>query len=87
MTQLYLRVFGYTPRTVGTPRELANPYLDEVHYVVNQARSLGWLTAQPCEVCGAPKAEAHHDDYDQPFLIRWLCRLHHRRHHAARKAS
>lgn len=29
-----------------------------------------------CEVC-ASKAEMHHDDYDQPLNVRWLCRTHH----------
>jgi hypothetical protein len=37
---------------------------------------------QPCEVCGSP-AEAHHDDYDKPLDVRWLCFEHHRAHHAA----
>jgi hypothetical protein len=31
---------------------------------------------QPCEVCDAP-GERHHDDYDKPLDIRWLCRAHH----------
>lgn len=40
------------------------------------------LTKQPCEECGAEKAEAHHDDYAKPLEVRWLCRSHHRQHHA-----
>jgi hypothetical protein len=35
----------------------------------------------PCEVCGDLKSEAHHEDYKQPFFIKWLCRFHHRAHH------
>jgi SRSO17 transposase len=34
-----------------------------------------------CEVCGDTNAEAHHDDYEKPFEIRWLCFSHHREHH------
>ena len=30
-----------------------------------------------CEVCGAPDAQAHHDDYDRPLDVRWLCTEHH----------
>ena len=37
---------------------------------------------QPCEVCGAPDADRHHDDYDKHLDIRWLCRPHHIQHHA-----
>jgi sterol desaturase/sphingolipid hydroxylase (fatty acid hydroxylase superfamily) len=42
----------------------------------------GKLIRLPCEICGAPKTDAHHDDYAKPLEIRWLCRSHHREHHA-----
>ena len=38
---------------------------------------------QPCEVCGELEADRHHDDYDKPLDIRWLCRPHHIQQHAA----
>ena len=34
-----------------------------------------------CEVCGANKANAHHDDYSRPLSIRWLCHIHHGTEH------
>lgn len=37
----------------------------------------GKLKKQPCEVCGSEKVEAHHDDYDKPAEVRWLCKVHH----------
>lgn len=49
------------------------------HTMVTKAIRDGRLTRQPCEVCGAGKVDAHHDDYDKPLEVRWLCRLHH--HH------
>lgn len=37
----------------------------------------GTLKKQPCEVCGSESVEAHHDDYDDPRNVRWLCKPHH----------
>ena len=41
----------------------------------------GRVERKPCEVCGAEKAQAHHDDYRKPLEVRWLCFKHHREHH------
>jgi hypothetical protein len=49
---------------------------------VNRAVQSGKLTKEPCEVCGDPKVQAHHDDYSRPLDVRWLCAVHHREHHA-----
>lgn len=37
----------------------------------------GALEKKPCEVCGSEVVEAHHDDYDDPRNVRWLCKVHH----------
>lgn len=60
-----------------------NPQKRKAHRRISQklARGDSTITRQPCEVCGAFPAEAHHDDYSQPLLIRWLCTLHHRELH------
>ena len=50
--------------------------------IVRDALRKKLLVRQPCEECGAEKAEAHHDDYAKPLEVRWLCRSHHRQHHA-----
>lgn len=42
----------------------------------------GLLVKQPCEVCGEVKVDAHHPDYDQPLLVKWLCPTHHARLHS-----
>jgi hypothetical protein len=35
-----------------------------------------------CSACsGTERVEAHHDDYAQPYEVRWLCRLCHRAWH------
>ena len=46
------------------------------HVAVGNAIKYGALVRLPCEVCG-DKAEAHHDDYEKPLDVRWLCRKHH----------
>jgi len=47
----------------------------------------GKLTKGPCEVCGSPEVESHHDDYDQPRNVRWFCKAHHRALHKAAPAQ
>lgn len=44
------------------------------------------IERKPCEVCGA-KAEAHHDDYNKPLEVRWLCFKHHREWHKIHENS
>jgi len=46
--------------------------------LLNRAVARGDVERQPCEVCGASKTDAHHEDYSRPLDVRWLCRLHHR---------
>lgn len=41
----------------------------------------GLLVRQPCEVCNAEPADAHHEDYRRPMEVRWLCRQHHMEAH------
>jgi excisionase family DNA binding protein len=43
----------------------------------SSAQQRGTLTPKPCEVCGSLDVEKHHEDYDQPLEVRWLCRKHH----------
>jgi hypothetical protein len=43
---------------------------------VNNAIRDGRMIRRPCEICGG-KSEAHHDDYNRPLDVRWLCRKHH----------
>lgn len=54
----------------------------------NKARNIssdrirrGKLIRLPCTVCGKKNAQAHHLDYTQPLLIRWLCSAHHALEH------
>jgi hypothetical protein len=62
-------------------RRANNPNKYKAHCTVNNALRDGNLTKQPCEVCGNPRVEAHHDDYTKPLDVRWLCFEHHRQIH------
>lgn len=58
------------------------PSKHRAHDMVNNAIRVGSLVKQPCEVCGSEfSVHAHHDDYDKPLDVRWLCSMHHRQWH------
>lgn len=66
----YDRKRGYRP---GDPKKVA------ARNAVNHALAIGELVKGECEV-GADcrgSIEAHHDDYDKPLSVRWLCKKHH----------
>ena len=42
----------------------------------NRALQRGEIDRSGCETCGEV-AQMHHDDYDQPLTVRWLCGQHH----------
>jgi len=57
------------------------PWRRKILKAVCRARKLGLLVPQPCEVCQSEIVEAHHDDYNKPLEVRWLCRRHHNEWH------
>ena len=46
--------------------------------IVNKAIKSGKLIRMPCLICGETKVEGHHEDYDKPLDVDWLCQKHHR---------
>ncbi len=76
----YSHTEGARELKVASAHRMMEKY-PERYQVRNTARNAlksGKLVRQPCEVCKEPKAEMHHDDYDKPLDVRWLCPLHHR---------
>jgi CRISPR/Cas system Type II protein with McrA/HNH and RuvC-like nuclease domain len=76
----------YCPACHAKARRLARaarPEVAKAHKRVAYARSKGLLVPEPCQICGDPKTEAHHPNYANALQVQWLCRLHHRRLHAA----
>jgi len=49
-------------------------------WMSTEALNAGKIERKPCEICGA-YAEKHHEDYDKPLEVKWLCRYHHMQHH------
>ena len=66
----------------------ANPKAKWAHRALASALRAGLIERGPCEVCGVVHGiegaviHGHHDDYDRPMSVRWLCVLHHRQHHS-----
>lgn len=58
------------PRQEFGPKQRAR---NLVHFRIKR----GKMTRLPCEICGAAKTQAHHEDYSKPSDVRWLCPSHH----------
>lgn len=51
------------------------------HSLVARSIRNGSLVRQPCIRCGAEKSVAHHEDYDKPLEVMWLCQPCHKQRH------
>lgn len=78
---------------VKRDKEVADPCLRAVYLTMNRvrgaaalARQDGILVQEPCEQCGNKFSYAHHDDYNKPLDVRWLCNKCHTRWHGSNEA-
>jgi predicted Zn-ribbon and HTH transcriptional regulator len=56
--------------------------MTRAHQAVAQAIRFGRLIRGTCSVCGSGEGvEGHHDDYDKPLSVVWLCKKHHEERH------
>ena len=51
------------------------------HNAVSRAVRNGHLFREPCIRCGESKSLAHHEDYDEPLDVVWLCQPCHKQRH------
>lgn len=63
------------------------PEKNKARAMVTRRIRSGTLKRQPCEICGNPNSQAHHDDYSRPLDVRWLCFKHHREAHGQTVAA
>lgn len=70
-------------KTTNIARTLKNrrEKYGNAHHQVLRAIERGEITKQPCEICGATETQAHHDDYNEPLVVRWLCDTCHKEWH------
>lgn len=53
----------------------------KAHNAVRNAIISGKLIKKHCERCGNQKSLAHHEDYDKPLEVMWLCQPCHKQRH------
>ena len=64
----------------GNPRKYA------AHILLNNAVRIGTVKHSPCEKCGNGQSHGHHENYDYPLNVVWLCAKHHQVRHREMKA-
>lgn len=62
-------------------RETASPEKTKAQRLIGILRRSGKIIPTPCEICGEIKVQGHHDDYNKPAELRWLCFSHHKEFH------
>lgn len=59
--------------------------VNRIHNAVKVALRKGLLVKGRCEICGSQKVEGHHDNYNRPLTVTWLCVPHHKDWHRVHK--
>lgn len=77
-----VRLKGHPSIAISKKRWNAeNPEKRRAHKIVENAIAAGTLKPEPCERCGSPDAQAHHEDYSKPLEVSWLCPRDHKARH------
>jgi len=83
----YDRVRSKNAERIKTAYEISNAWRKEdkrrnkCHSAVSKAIKNGDLKRLPCERCGNTKSYAHHEDYDKPLEVIFLCQPCHKQRH------
>lgn len=68
-------------RAQGTPEQQQKI---AARTMLGKAVRRGDIERKPCEVCGDPNSQGHHEDYNKPLDVQWLCQEHHLELHRER---
>ena len=83
----YDRARGKIPERIKANTEINRAWRAEdkrrskAHSAVSHAIRSGDLVRLPCVRCGEQKSVAHHEDYDKPLDVVWLCQPCHKQRH------
>jgi ribosomal protein S27AE len=83
----YDRTRGKEPERIKAATEIVRAWRAEdsrrtlAHSIVAKAIRKGTLVRQPCVRCAEAKSLAHHEDYDHPLVVMWLCQACHKQRH------
>lgn len=83
----YDRARGKIPERIKAQVEINKAWRAEdsrrvvAHSAVSRAIREGRLDRNPCVRCGEAKSVAHHEDYDKPLEVMWLCQPCHKVRH------
>lgn len=73
-------------RDSGRQWSKTNRHKKRAQLLVKRAIARGSLARKPCEHCGDKKnIQAHHEDYNFPLMVTWLCPRCHGKHHASKR--
>ncbi len=64
--------------------QLKYPEKYNARQIITKALRTGQIIQQPCIICGAI-SQAHHEDYNKPLEVVWLCNDHHWERHRVLK--
>ena len=83
----YDRERGKQPERIKAAAEITRAWRAEdkrrlaAHHAVARAIRNGSLFRLPCVRCEKVKSLAHHEDYDKPLEVMWLCQPCHKQRH------
>ena len=83
----YDRARGKESKRIKAATEITRAWRAEdtrrnvAHSLVSRAIRNGTLVRQPCVRCAEAKSLAHHEDYDRPLAVMWLCQACHKQRH------